>query len=414
MTSSPQPQTQTDIPIGHNTTQRDNIAASPYPLRATCKSITSPARSVDKLPLQQPRDWVTNERQSEVKQQHGDVVIDIDTEWFLPYTPQPNSEMVLNQLQPPQKAANPIALKPHHQTDSANMDSIISRLLEARFLPIGIKKIINLDESEILTLCRKSSEIFLSEPMLLELEAPMKIVGVISGHFMELLRIFELGGFPPETKYLFLGDYVDRGPQSLETICLLLAYKIKYPENFFMLRGNHECGRINKDYGFYGECKSRYNIKVWETFVDCFNCLPAAAIVEEKIFCCHGGLSPDLDSMEQIRQIKRPTDVPDEGLLCDLLWSDPDKDMLGWGRNSRGISVTFGADVILMFLKKHGFDLICRSHQVVDEGYEWFADSQLVTLFSNPKYGTAGALMSVDDTLMCSFQILKPSNSKGR
>lgn len=175
--------------------------------------------------------------------------------------------------------------------------------------------------------------------------------------------MFEYGGFPPESNYLFLGDYVDRGKQSLETICLLLAYKIKYPENFFLLRGNHECASINRIYGFYDECKRRqdffiinlwtrfiwlcfrYNIKLWKTFTDCFNCLPVAAIVDEKIFCCHGGLSPDLHSMEQIRRIMRPTDVPDQGLLCDLLWSDPDKDTTGWGENDRGVSFTFGAEV---------------------------------------------------------------------
>jgi hypothetical protein len=95
----------------------------------------------------------------------------------------------------------------------------------------------------------------------------------------------------------------------LETICLLLAYKIKYPENFFILRGNHECASINRIYGFYDECKRRYNIKLWKTFTDCFNCLPIAAIIDEKIFTMHGGLSPDLNSMEQIRRVMRPTDV---------------------------------------------------------------------------------------------------------
>ena len=138
---------------------------------------------------------------------------------------------------------------------------------------------------------------------------PQQICGDIHGQYYDLLRLFEYGGFPPEANYLFLGDYVDRGKQSLETICLLLAYKIKYPENFFILRGNHECASINRIYGFYDECKRRYNIKLWKTFTDCFNCLPIAAIIDEKIFTMHGGLSPDLNSMEQIRRVMRPTDV---------------------------------------------------------------------------------------------------------
>ena len=157
------------------------------------------------------------------------------------------------------------------------------------------------------------------------------------------------------------------------------------------------------------EGKRRYNIKLWKTFTDCFNCLPVAAIIDEKIFCCHGGLSPDLQSMEQIRRIMRPTDVPDQGLLCDLLWSDPDKDITGWGENDRGVSFTFGGEVVSKFLHKHDLDLICRAHQVVEDGYEFFAKRQLVTLFSAPNYcgefDNAGAMMSVDETLMCSFQV---------
>uniref|UniRef100_A0A673CPT8 Serine/threonine-protein phosphatase n=1 Tax=Sphaeramia orbicularis TaxID=375764 RepID=A0A673CPT8_9TELE len=241
------------------------------------------------------------------------------------------------------------------EADKLNIDSIIQRLLEVKGSRPG--KNVQLTENEIRGLCLKSREIFLSQPILLELEAPLKICGDVHGQYYDLLRLFEYGGFPPESK------------QSLETICLLLAYKIKYPENFFLLRGNHECASINRIYGFYDECKRRYNIKLWKTFTDCFNCLPVAAIVDEKIFCCHGGLSPDLQSMEQVRRVMRPTDVPDQGLLCDLLWADPDKDVLGWGENDRGVSFTFGADVVTKFLHKHDMDLIysqtCRQETVL-------------------------------------------------
>jgi serine/threonine-protein phosphatase PP1 catalytic subunit len=132
----------------------------------------------------------------------------------------------------------------------------------------------------------------------------------------------------------------------------------------------------------------------------------------------HGGLSPELQNMEQIKRIMRPTDIPDTGLLCDLLWADPDKDIVGWGENDRGVSFTFGEDVVAQFLRRHDLDLVCRAHQVVEDGYEFFARRQLVTIFSAPNYcgefDNAGAMMSVDDTLMCSFQILKPAEKKQR
>lgn len=163
---------------------------------------------------------------------------------------------------------------------------------------------------------------------------------------------------------MFLGDYVDRGKQSIETICLLLAYKIKYPENFFLLRGNHECASINRIYGFFDECKRRFNVRLWKVFTDCFNCLPVSALIDDKILCMHGGLSPELKNMDQICAIARPVDVSDHGLLCDLLWSDPDKEIEGWGENDRGVSYTFGADKVAEFLQKHDLDLICRAHQV--------------------------------------------------
>lgn len=139
------------------------------------------------------------------------------------------------------------------------------------------------------------------------------ILGDVHGQYYDVLRLFEYGGYPPESNYLFLGDYVDRGKQSLETVCLLLAYKIKFPENFFLTRGNHECASINRIYGFYDECKRRYSIKLWKIFTDCFNALPVAASVDDKIFCMHGGLSPELNSLDQVRKIVRPTDIPEQG-----------------------------------------------------------------------------------------------------
>ncbi|KAK6159865.1 hypothetical protein DH2020_003246 [Rehmannia glutinosa] len=254
--------------------------------------------------------------------------------------------------------------------DKGVLDDIIQRLLDGK----GGKQV-QLSEAEIRQLCVNARQIFLSQPNLLQLRAPIRICG----------------------------DYVDRGKQSLETICLLLAYKIKYPDKIFLLRGNHEDAKINRIYGFYDECKRRFNVRLWKIFTDCFNCLPVCALIDEKILCMHGGLSPELKQLDQIKEIARPTDIPDNGLLCDLLWSDPDPRIRGWSESDRGVSCIFGPDAVAEFLQKNDLDLICRGHQVVEDGYEFFAKRRLVTIFSAPNYGgefdNAGALLSVDESL---------------
>jgi serine/threonine-protein phosphatase PP1 catalytic subunit len=269
-----------------------------------------------------------------------------------------------------------------------DLDDMISRLLDAGYTT-KVTKAVCLKNAEITAICTAVREVLLSQPALLELNAPVKIVGDIHGQYNDLIRLFEMCGFPPTSNFLFLGDYVDRGKQSLETILLLFCYKLKYPENFFILRGNHECANVTRVYGFYDECKRRCNIKVWKTFIDTFNCLPIAAIVADKIFCVHGGLSPSLTHMDDIRQIARPTDVPDYGLLNDLLWSDPADMDQDWESNERGVSYCFGKKVIIDFLARHDFDLVCRAHMVVEDGYEFFNDRLLVTVFSAPNVSPA-------------------------
>ncbi|KAL0250291.1 serine/threonine-protein phosphatase PP-Z1 [Cryptococcus tetragattii IND107] len=292
-----------------------------------------------------------------------------------------------------------------------DIDNMIQRLLEAGYSG-KVTKSPPLKNAEIMSVCAAAREVFLSQPTLIELSPPVKIVGDVHGQYADLLRMFEMCGFPPAANYLFLGDYVDRGKQSLETILLLLCYKIKYPENFFLLRGNHECANVTRVYGFYDECKRRTNIKIWKTFIDVFNTLPIASIVASKIFCVHGGLSPSLKSMDDIRRIQRPTDVPDYGLLNDLVWSDPSDTALDWEDNERGVSFCYGKSVINAFLATHDMDLICRAHMVVEDGYEFYNDRTLVTVFSAPNYcgefDNFGAVMSVSEDLLCSFELLKP------
>lgn len=298
------------------------------------------------------------------------------------------------------------------QQTEFNVDDILKKCLENHGNVKNIGKLVLIPEGAIKGLCAAVREIILGQSAFLELEAPLQVLGDVHGQYYDLLRMFEYGGFPPSKNYLFLGDYVDRGKQSLETITLLLAYKVKYPENFFLLRGNHECASITRIYGFYDECKRRYNIKLWKQFCDVFNCLPVSACIDEKVICMHGGLSPEINNLDQIRRLVRPTDVPDTGLLCDLLWSDPDKDIAGWGENDRGVAFIFGPDVVGSFLKKHNMDLVCRAHQVVEDGYEFFAKRQLVTIFSAPNYcgefDNAGAIMEIDAQLTVSFKVLKP------
>ncbi|KAI1774731.1 Metallo-dependent phosphatase-like protein [Hypoxylon cercidicola] len=295
-----------------------------------------------------------------------------------------------------------------------DLDDFIKRLLDAAYAG-KVTKSVCLKNAEIVAICQRARECFLSQPALLELDAPVKIVGDVHGQYTDLIRMFEMCGFPPSANYLFLGDYVDRGKQSLETILLLMCYKLKYPENFFLLRGNHECANVTRVYGFYDECKRRCNVKIWKTFIDCFNTLPIAAIVAGKIFCVHGGLSPALSHMDDIRNIARPTDVPDYGLLNDLLWSDPADMEADWEANERGVSYCFGKKVITEFLATHDFDLVCRAHMVVEDGYEFFNDRVLVTVFSAPNYcgefDNWGAVMSVSSELLCSFELLKPLDS---
>ncbi len=289
-------------------------------------------------------------------------------------------------------------------TENINMNDLLAKILKSE----------HIDETEIEFTCEKVTELFICEPNILNLDSPIALIGDIHGQFADLLSLFEFGLYPPESNYLFLGDYVDRGKQSIECISLLFAYKIKYPQNFFLLRGNHESKAINKIYGFYDECKRRYSIDLWKMFCDCFDYIPIAGLIEDRILCMHGGISPELRSLDQIRDISRPTEIPENGLVCDLCWSDPEKGIKGWGINERGVSVTFGVDKIREFLDNTNLDIVVRAHQVVEDGYEFFGDKDLVTVFSAPNYcgdfNNSGAIMSVDKNLCCSFQVLKPSN----
>ena len=208
-------------------------------------------------------------------------------------------------------------------------------------------------EETVQDLINKAKEILVKENNVQIVHAPVTICGDIHGQFHDLIELFDIGGRCPETNYLFMGDYVDRGYQSIETICLLLCLKIRYPSRIYLTRGNHESSEITQLYGFYDECIKKYNnANIWKSFTELFNFLPLAAIVDNKIFCLHGGLSPDIETIDQIRKLDRKKDVPNTGPMCDLLWSDPE-DRTGWGVSPRGAGYIFGADISKKFVIEH-------------------------------------------------------------
>ncbi|UMM16227.1 hypothetical protein L5515_013331 [Caenorhabditis briggsae] len=271
-------------------------------------------------------------------------------------------------------------------------------------------------EKELIELCYRARETFWKNNVKLEVRAPIKICGDIHGQYSDLLALLELNGWPPETKYLFLGDYVDRGPFSIEVMSLLFAYQILYPDKVSLLRGNHESRPVNMQYGFFLECRKRYSVTLYDAFQMAFYCMPLCAVISDKIICMHGGISEDLVDLKQLDKVERPCDIPDIGVIADLTWADPDHSIQMYNESFRGAGRVFGTEAVKKFLKMHNLELIVRAHQVVDDGYEFFADRQLVTIFSAPSYcGTmnnAAAVMTVDEEMVCSFTVMRPDLKK--
>lgn len=282
--------------------------------------------------------------------------------------------------------------------DTTFLDSIIRKLLSCTKFASN-----TLLEEEIIFLVEKSKDIFLSQPTLLKLKAPITICGDIRGNFESLKKIFELSGDPKDKNYIFLGNYINRGQNSLECLGLLLAYKIKYKDTFNLLRGNYDDKFMCKSYGFESECQEKTTKNIYEQITALLNCLPLAATLDDKIFLVHGGISPDLKNLDQIEGIQRPIVIPEEGLVCDLLWSDPDKDMKDdWNKNSRGAGKIFGEKPLNSFLVKNGLIMLCRGHTVINEGYEYLWGKKLLTIFSCAKFCSSerkGAIMEVDSNL---------------
>jgi serine/threonine-protein phosphatase 5 len=244
---------------------------------------------------------------------------------------------------------------------------------------------------------------FKSQDTLIYITVPDKekftICGDVHGQFYDLINLFEINGLPSEKNpYLFNGDFVDRGSFSVETIFTLLGWKLLYPKHFFMSRGNHESDSLNKMYGFEGEVKAKYNAKMSEVFTGLFEQLPLVHVINKKIFCCHGGLSAESVTLEQLRKLHRARQPPEDGPMCGLLWSDP-QDEEGISVSKRGAGIQWGPDVTKKFLEANDLLYIIRSHEVKPEGYERQHDGQVYTIFSAPNYcdtiGNKGAFINI-------------------
>ncbi|KAK0409878.1 hypothetical protein QR680_004813 [Steinernema hermaphroditum] len=249
-----------------------------------------------------------------------------------------------------------------------------------------LQRLEKLSAADVLSLCNKTREVLVQEPNVVRLSSPLVVSGDIHGQFADLQQLFSLAGHPCANNYVFLGDYVDRGSNSVECISLLMCLKVKFRERFVLLRGNHECRAITAVYGFYDECLSKYSdTNVWKAFVELFDFLPLSAVIDDAILCVHGGLSPYTGSLDAIAAINRFQEIPVAGPLCDLVWSDPDH-RLGWNVSQRNVGVTFGEAISREFTHNNGLNFIARAHEAVQQGYEWRHNGHVVTIFSASNY----------------------------
>ncbi len=299
-----------------------------------------------------------------------------------------------------------------------NIDKVINALVSLGAGRPG--KMLTLDPEDVQQIILKAKEIFMKQPNLLELNPPLNVLGDTHGDLNNLVQILELGGHPRLNNYLFLGDYADRGEYGLEVLLLLFCFKIKRPENFFLLRGNHESRSVTKRYGFEAECFQKQSPKIYRLFVAAFNCMPPAALIADQIFCMHGGISPHIQNMDQVRNMRRPTEIPDAGILADLTWADPTHQIEGWAPNAGrgGISFVFGKKALREFMAKHKLSLIIRAHQVVEDGYLFFDNQRLLTLFSAPNYTNSydnkAGILKISPRLELSIKTMKAPKAEAR
>lgn len=259
---------------------------------------------------------------------------------------------------------------------------VATRTLKNFFASTGTSyKVPNAD---VTFLAVEAKTLLSNEKTLLELTSPIVVVGDLHGHLVDLLHLLQNSGLPPDNKYLFLGDFIDRGPRSIETLCLLFALKIRFPKSIFLLRGNHESFEMAQNNEFGEDCKTKLFPSALMIFAEAFDVMPIAAVIDKKIFCVHGGLSRGFMKLSDIAKIRRPLSLPESGPIADLLWSDPSYTVQEWGPSKRGNTFVWGQKVAHKFMEDNGLTMIVRAHQVVYEGYgfPFPSDKSVVTLYS--------------------------------
>ncbi|CAJ0594897.1 unnamed protein product [Cylicocyclus nassatus] len=306
------------------------------------------------------------------------------------------------------------------------VEQMIKKIMNARFtkpcLSHNAPEVdTHLTIKEIHVVAKAAAESFLKQKSLIRLSSdcfPVTVVGDLHGQLTDLRKIIDRCGDPSRNTYVFLGDYVDRGTQGLELAILLFSFKLRYPNRVFLLRGNHEDVNTTSTYGFYDECMMKYGRRgelVYLMLVNAFNHLPLAALIGGRILCMHGGLSPHIQTLADIEKIARPSIIPPYGILCDIVWSDPDSHQPGWSLSCRGISFSFDETVVEQFCQKHGIDLIVRAHQITGEmirgGHRMFAGGRLVTIFSAPNYQNMmndSCVLRIKKNFVVNFLIFRP------
>ncbi|MEM2909869.1 MAG: metallophosphoesterase [Nitrososphaerota archaeon] len=262
-----------------------------------------------------------------------------------------------------------------------------------------------LDERELMRLVKRASEIFESEPQVLEVEGECIIVGDVHGDKESVVKALELSGQVRTS--IFLGDYVDRGPHQLESISMLLSAKVENPSKLVLLRGNHESRSINLYYGFYDVVLSRYSQALYELFVEAFSNMPVCTLLNGKILCLHGGIAEGLESVEQLRVLPKGDDDPTNPIYVQVLWNDPDESVESFAPSYRGPGIRFfGASVLENFLRKNGLTTLVRAHEPQPEGFRLMFRNKLLSLFSCRYYGIrpAAALLKEGDIKILSLE----------